>query len=76
MELRHHGISVYVGGGPSECSRAGEYARNGHLAQVCPRHIVLLQNKGGDIHIRATRAGIRSGLGNSAAFSGKDDSEG
>jgi len=76
MELRHHSISVYMGGGPSECSRAGEYARNGHLAQVCPRHIVLLQKQGGNVHMRAAPAGIHSGLGNSAAFDGKEDSEG
>ena len=75
MELRHHSIFVYVGRGPSECSRAGGYAINALLAQVCPRHIMLLQNKGGHVHIRAARAGIRSGLGNSAAFGGKEDSE-
>ena len=75
MELRHHSILMYVGGGPSEYSRARGYARNGLLVQVCPRHIVLLQNKGGDVHMRAARAGIHSGLGNSAALDCKEDSE-
>jgi hypothetical protein len=37
---------------------------------------MLLQKRGGDVHIRAACARIRSGLGNSAAFDGKDDSKG
>ena len=65
-----------MGGGPSECSGAGGYARNGLLAQMCPQNVVLLQIKGGAVHMRAARAGIHSGLGNSSAFGGKEDSEG
>jgi hypothetical protein len=75
MELHHHSIFVYVGRGTPECSRASGYARHEPLAQVCPRNIVLLQKQGGDVHMRAARAGIRSGLGNSATFDGKEDSE-
>jgi hypothetical protein len=66
---------MYMGGGPSECSGAGGYARNGLLAQVCPQNVVLLQNKGGAVHIRAARARICSSVGNSPAFDGKEDSE-
>jgi hypothetical protein len=40
-----------MGGGPSECSGAGGYARHGLLVQVCPQNIVLLQIKGGAVHM-------------------------
>jgi hypothetical protein len=42
---------------------------------VYPQNIVLLQKQGGDVRMRATRARIYSGLGNSAAFGGKKNSE-
>jgi len=67
---------MHVGGGPSECSGAGGYARNGLLVQVCPQNIVLLQKQGGDVHIRAACARIRFGVGHSAALDGKEDIEG
>ena len=76
MELRHHGISVYVGGGPSECSRAVGYARNGLLAQMCPQNIVLLQKQSGDVYMCAARARVRSSLGDTAIVSGKENSKG
>jgi hypothetical protein len=41
-----------------------------------PQSNVLLQNQGGDAHIRPARAGMGSGMGNSAAFDGEEDSEG
>ena len=65
-----------MGGSPSECSGAGGYARNEVLAQVSPQNVVLLQNKGGDVYMRAACAGIRSGVGNTPAAVGKEDSEG
>ena len=67
---------MYVGGGPSECSRAVGYARNGLLAQMCPQNIVLLQKQGGDVYMRAACARIHSGVGNTPAVVGEDDSEG
>ena len=74
MELYQHNIFVYVGDDASQYSGAGGDARV--LAKLCRRNIELFQKQGGTVHIRADRAGIHSLLGNSAAFAGKEDSEG
>jgi len=76
MELHHYNFFVYVGGDPSEYSRASGHATHEFLAQVCPQDLVLLWEQGGDVHIRAACTGIHSGMGNTTAFDGKGDSEG
>jgi hypothetical protein len=76
MELHYHNFLMYVGGDPSQYSQASGHARQEHLGQVCPRNIVLLHKQVGAVHMCAAPAGIHSGLGNSAAFDGKEDSEG
>jgi hypothetical protein len=75
MELCCDYIPVHVGGNPSQYSRASGYARHELLAKLCPQDLVLLQKQDDVVHLRASHAGIHSGLGNSAAFDGKRDSE-
>ena len=75
MELHHHNIPVYMGGDPPEYPGASGYATHESLAQMRPQDIVLLQEQGANVHIRDTRAGIHSGMGNTTAFDGKKDSE-
>jgi hypothetical protein len=75
MELHHHNILMYLGGDPSEYPGASGHATHEPLAQVCPQDIVFLREQGTNVHIRATRAGIHSGMGDTTAFDGKKDSE-
>jgi hypothetical protein len=76
MELRHYNFPVYLGGDPPEYPGASGYATHGSLAQVCPQDIAFLREQGANVHIRAARAGIHSGMGYTTAFDGKEDSEG
>jgi hypothetical protein len=75
MELHHYNIPVYMGGDPPEYPGASGYATHEPLAQVCPQDIMFPWEQGANVHIRATRAGIHSGLGNTTAFDGKKDSK-
>jgi hypothetical protein len=75
MELHHHNISVYVGGDPPEYPGASGHATDEFLAQVCSQDIMFLWEQGGDVHIRAACARIHSGMGDTTAFDGKEDSE-
>ena len=75
MELHHYNFPVYLGGDPPEYPGASGHATHESLAQVCPQDIVFLGEQGADVHIRATRAGIHSGMGDTTAFGGKKDSE-
>jgi hypothetical protein len=76
MELHHHNILMYLGGDPSEYPGASGHATNEFLAQVCPQDIVFPWEQGAYVHMRATRAGIPSSVGNTTASMCKEDSEG
>ena len=76
MELHHYNFPVYLGGDPPEYPRASGYATHEPLAQVCPQDIVFLWEQGAYVHIRAACTGIHSGMGDTTAFDGKEDSEG
>jgi hypothetical protein len=65
---------VYVGDDASQYSGAGGYARV--LARLCHRNMEILQKQGGTVLIGAGRARIPSVPGNSAAFDGKEHSQG
>ena len=76
MELRHYNFPVYLGGDPPEYPGASGHATHGSLAQVCSQDIAFLREQGAYVHIRATRAGIHSGMGHTTTFDGKEDSKG
>ena len=76
MELHYYKFFVYVGGDSSEYPRDRGHTTHEYLAQVCPQDIVFLGEQGADVHIRAACTGIHSGMGDTTAFDGKEDSEG
>jgi hypothetical protein len=76
MELHYYNFFVYVGGDSSEYPRARRHTTDEYLAQVYPQDIVFLWEQGADVHIRAACTGIHSGLGDTTAFDGKEDSKG
>jgi hypothetical protein len=76
MELHHHNFPMHMGGDPSEYPEASGHTTHEFLAQMCSQDIMFLGERCANVHIRATRAGIHSGMGDTTTFDGKEDSKG